>query len=172
MESTSSIPLLWQMIISFGSGVFGVTVAGFLNHFLMIRQEHKLKIFNARMEAFFAFSSNTEMYTKKNEDKNGRNFFLSEKNRGIIRRIILVGSKDITSKCASALIAFLTKEEIAFGKPLEEANKFFDLFLNCMKYDLGHTKINLNQKPRGKDARSLEKLVNEMEEKLSNREKN
>jgi len=164
--------LLWQIIISVGSGIGGVIVGGLLNHSLMIRQEHKLRIFNARIEAFSAFSNNTHHYTKTDIGSSDKYLFLNVDNGAILKRIKLIGSKDITSKCASLLIDFLSSKPLIeisnklVTATIKTADDLFELFSDCMKYDLAHTKINLNQKPRGKDARSLEKQVNEMGKKL------
>lgn len=166
--------LLWQIIISVGSGIGGVIVGGLLNHSLMTRQEHKIRIFNARIEAFSAFSNNKNCYTKRFYEGSDLFvcFFLSPDNGAILRRIILLGSKDITSKCARLLIDFLSNEPtIADTKgPMEStiktANDLFELFTNCMKYDLGHTSINLNKKPTDSEAISLENRIEEMKGKL------
>jgi len=174
MESTSSVPLLWQIIISFGSGIIGITVGGFLNHFLMIRQEHTLRIFNSRIEAFSKFYDNTNLYTKKifENSRVFSCFFLSPENGAILRGIMLFGSKSVTSRCAHLLISFLSSEPGITDNngPIESiivtANNLFQLFTDCMKFDLESTSINLKKKPTGSEAKSLEKNIEEMEKEL------
>lgn len=188
MESTSSVPLLWQMIISFGSGVLGVTVAGFLNHFLMIRQEHILRNFNARIEVFSVFSSNVENYVEedypdlseygdfpeeiseeieKERRKNcGKKFGLSYEGKAELEKIRLFGSLNTTAKCADYLIAFLSKRLKADSTMITKVSDLLNLLMECMKYDIGHTDINLNRTPKDKIAKDLRKKVDEMRKQL------
>lgn len=174
------MPLLWQIIISVGSGLGGVIVGGLLNHSLMIRQEHKLRIFNARIEVFSKFSDNVEMYIVRPRLKeidntafvhDQRSFFLSNENEVALKKIRLVGSMNITDACASHLISFLSSEPEANSTTIDEASNLLELLTQCMKYDLGHTNIDLNRKPRGKNARSLKNQVKKMGERLFNEEK-
>ncbi len=167
--------LFWQIIISVGSGIGGVIVGGLLNHSLMIRQEHKLRIFNARIEAFSKFSDNVEMYIVRSRlaetDKtayiyNERCFFLSNENKAALKKIMLVGSMNITDDCASHLISFLSSEPKANSETIDKVADLLDLLTQCMKYDLGHTNIDLNSKPKGKNAKNLERQVKDMEKKL------
>jgi len=127
--------LLWQIIISVGSGIGGVIVGGLLNHSLMIRQEHKLRIFNERIEAFSKFSKNTDEYIKDH----------------------------YSGKIDGEPLKYQEKR-LSLSNENKAALK--EIMLKCMKYDLGHTSVNLNRKPKGKSAKNLERQVKDMEEKL------
>jgi len=184
MESTSSVPLLWQTIISFGSGVLGVTVTALLNYFLMIRQEHTLKIFNARIEAFSVFSSNVENYVEVDySDLNGnqappeevqdivridygKRFGLSYQGKAELEKIRLFGSLNTTAKCADYLITFLSKGSEADSTTITKVSDLLGLLMECMKHDIGHTDINLNRTPKDKIAKDLRKKVDEMGKQL------
>ncbi len=167
--------LLWQIIISVGSGIGGVIVGGLLNHSLMIRQEHKLRIFNERIEAFSKFSKNTDEYIgdhysgkidREPLKYQGKRLSLSNENKAALKEIMLIGSLNITDDCAALLNSLLSSHLKADPEIVDKLSSLLELLTKCMKYDLGHTSVNLNRKPKGKSAKNLERQVKDMEEKL------